>query len=188
MGMCWLPGHPARFWVKKKHSWAKAIPLFCSGTIWPGWTVHSRAADEVRSVFQPAPPHLPVRALIGTYLSCYGHSVEDIPQHNPYHHFVPEVEDDTFAIVIPLCWGLGNCRIAGKKGDFWGFRLCLTLGPDTSPCGQPPKQSQRKQSYYEFGKFRRKVSLDTCFKLLLDDLFSYASSVNAGLLQLLSTD
>lgn len=68
--------------------------------------------------FPACTSHLAVRALIGTYLSCYGHSVEDIPQHDPYHHFAPEVEDDTFAIVLPLGGGLGNCRVAGKKGDF----------------------------------------------------------------------
>lgn len=51
MTMCQLTSHLARSWVKKKHSWAKVIPLFCLGTIWPGWTIHSRAPDEVTGAF-----------------------------------------------------------------------------------------------------------------------------------------
>lgn len=51
-------------------------------------------------------------------LPCYWHSVKDVPQHDPHHHFVPEVEDDTFAIVLPLGWGLWDTRGAGRNRDF----------------------------------------------------------------------
>ena len=60
-------------------------------------------------------------------LLCYWHPVEDVPQHDPHHHFVPEVEDDTFAVVLPLGGDLGDCRVAGRNRDVRGLRLCLAL-------------------------------------------------------------
>lgn len=180
MSVCQLPGHPARFQVKKKLSWAKAIPLFCSGTIWSGWTVQSRVSDEVTGVFSGLHFHLPLSVLRGTYLPCYGHSVEDVPQHDPHHHLVPEVEDDTFAVVLPLGGGPQDCRIAGRNRNFQGLGLCLTLWSDTSSCGQPPKQT--KSVIMSLGNARRQVSFDTCFRLLQDGLFFYTPSVNAALL------
>lgn len=101
-------------------------------------------ASRARFLAHTSP--LPWGALTGTHLPCYWHSVEDVPQHNPHDHLVPEVEDDTFAVVLPLGRGLGDCRIAGRNGDFWGLRLCLTLWADTSTCGQPPEKTKSKQN------------------------------------------
>lgn len=72
--------------------------------------------SQVRFLVHTA--HLPLGALTGTYLPCYWHSVEDVPQHDPHHYFVPEVEDDTFAVVLPFSWGLGDCGTAGRNSDF----------------------------------------------------------------------
>lgn len=72
-------------------------------------------------------PLLPLRARTGTYLPRDGHSVEDVPQHDPYHHFVPEVEDDAFAVVLPLGGGLEDRRAADGQSDFRGLGLRLTL-------------------------------------------------------------
>lgn len=68
--------------------------------------------------FPACTSHLLLRALTGTYLPCYGHSVEDVPQHDSHHHFVPEVEDDTFAVVLPFGRGLRDQRVAGRNSDF----------------------------------------------------------------------
>ena len=75
----------------------------------------------------PPTPLSSSQSCAGTYLPCYWHPVEDVPQHNPPHHFVPEVEDDTFAVVLPLGGDLGDCRVAGRNRDVRGLRLCLAL-------------------------------------------------------------
>lgn len=75
----------------------------------------------------PPTPLSSSQSCAGTYLPCYWHPVEDVPQHDPHHHFVPEVEDDTFAVVLPLGGDLGDCRVAGRNRDVRGLRLCLAL-------------------------------------------------------------
>lgn len=80
--------------------------------------MRGRTSDKVTGTVSAHTSHLPLRALTGTYLPCYWHSVEDVPQHDSHHHFVPEVEDDAFAVVLPLGRGLGDYRVAGRKSDF----------------------------------------------------------------------
>lgn len=60
--------------------------------------------------------------------------------------------------------------------------------PVANPQNKQAKSKQKKVSSYELGNSRRQVSFNTCFKLLLNDLFFYATSVNTGLFQPLSTD
>lgn len=60
--------------------------------------------------------------------------------------------------------------------------------PVVNPPNKQAKSKQNKVTYYALGNSRRQVSFNTCFRLLLDDLFFYAASVNTGLLQLLSID
>lgn len=50
-----------------------------------------RLYDKV-SIFQSDPAHL----------SCDGHPVEHVPQYDAHHHFVSQVEDHSFSIVVFL--------------------------------------------------------------------------------------
>lgn len=64
------------------------------------------------------------------YLSCYGHSVEHIPQDNANNHFVSQVEDDPFAIVISvLVYSRSRC---GRGHCASGRVLCFTFRADPS--------------------------------------------------------
>lgn len=36
------------------------------------------------------------------YLSCYAHSVEDIPQNDADHNVISKIKDDAFAVVFTL--------------------------------------------------------------------------------------
>lgn len=44
------------------------------------------------------------------HLPCNGHPVEHVPQDDAHHHFVSQVEDDSFSIVILLFLGSGGGR------------------------------------------------------------------------------
>lgn len=116
-----------------------------------------------RSIFRLLLPSF-LGAMKGTYFPCYRHSVEDVPQHDPHHHFVPEVEDNTFPVVFPFDRDLGHTRVAWKNRDFCGLWLCLTLWSNTSSCGQSPKQKTNKTVIWVWKILEG--SFDTCFKLL----------------------
>lgn len=66
------------------------------------------------------------------HLSCDGHPVEDVPQDDAHHHFVPQVEDHSFAVVVFLRnWnGHGRRRGHGARGRV----LRLAFRADSGTC------------------------------------------------------
>lgn len=66
------------------------------------------------------------------HLSGDGHSVEDVPEDDAHHYFVPQVEDHSFAIVVSLqpC----NRRRCWRSHWARGRVLRLTFRADPSTC------------------------------------------------------
>lgn len=77
---------------------------------------------------------------ISAHLPCDGHSVEDVPQNDTDHHFVPQVEYHSLPIILLLLdkgWR-GCCSCLQRPSNL----LCLTLGTDSSA------YKQRKRIFF----------------------------------------
>lgn len=66
------------------------------------------------------------------YLPRYGHPVEHVPQDDAHHHFVSQVEDDAFSIVVLWFLRSGGRRWGRLRAS--GRLLRLTFWADSSTC------------------------------------------------------